>query len=66
MKYGPTRGEAIFWLVFSLTGVAGLLVTLIVPDWRGILLSEIGVLALIFFGGTAIWAARKLRQGNGT
>lgn len=64
MKYGPSRGELIFRLVFSLAGLAGLAVTLVRPEWRGLVLSEIGVLALAFFGGTAIWTARQLMRGN--
>ncbi len=61
MKYGPTRGELIFRLAFSLAGLAflGLAIGLRgLP--QGPAFVEIGLIAGGFFGGTAIWSARKL------
>lgn len=60
---GPTRGELIFRLVFSLCGLALVVVTILV---RGIsnaaaLIEVIGI-AGTFFAGTAIWAILKLRK----
>lgn len=61
MKYGPTRGELWFRLLFSL---AGLCLLGVAVAYRGIpsgpaLVEVIGVAGL-FFGGTAIWAAIRL------
>lgn len=63
-RYGPTRGEWIFRLVFSLAGLALLAGGLYYR--RG---EEFGpgafeaiITALVFFGGTAIWSVRKLRR----
>ncbi len=61
MKYGPTHGELIFRLVFSLAGLAFMGVALAihgVPSGPAFL--EVGLLAGGFFGGTAVWTARKL------
>ena len=63
---GPTRGELIFRLCFSLAGLALLVVAVTV---RGIpsgpaLFEVIGV-AGAFFGGTAIWTILKLRKSKG-
>lgn len=58
---GPTRNELWFRLVFSLAGLALLVVAVLV---RGIsnaagLIEVVGI-AGVFFGGTAIWSALRL------
>ncbi len=58
---GPTRNELWFRLVFSLAGLALLIVAVMI---RGIsnaaALVEVVGIAGLFFGGSAIWTARKL------
>ena len=58
---GPTRNELWFRFVFSLFGLALLVVVVAV---RGIsnapALVEVVGIAGLFFGGTAIWSAMKL------
>ncbi len=61
MKYGPTRGELRFRLIFS---VAGLALTLVALFAHGVpsapALVEVLGIAGLFFGGTAVWSARRL------
>lgn len=59
-KYGPTRGEWIFRLVFSLVGLGMMAVALSLHGVRGIAWVEIVGIAGAFFGGSAIWAAWQL------
>ena len=60
-KFGPSRGEIIFRLVFSLAGLGLLAVALLIHGIpRGPALVETVGLAGLFFGGTAIWSIRKL------
>jgi len=60
-KYGPTRGELWFRLAVSVAGLAGLAA---VVGLRGIpggpALFEVVGAALLLFGGTLVWSARKL------
>ena len=60
---GPTKNELWFRLIFSLFGLALLVVTVMV---RGIsnsaALVEVVGIAGAFFGGTAIWSALKLAR----
>ena len=62
-KFGPTRGEVWFRLVFSLFGLAMMGFAL---WYRGIpegpALVEVVGLASVFFGGTVIWAIRRLMR----
>lgn len=62
-KFGPTRGELWFRLAFSVFGLAMMGFAL---WYRGIpegpALFEVVGLASVFFGGTAIWAIRKLMR----
>lgn len=66
MKYGPTRGELKFRLIASLGGLALMLFALF---YRGIptgpAFVEVVGIAGLFFGGTAIWSARKLMKREG-
>lgn len=63
---GPTRNELWFRLVFSLAGLALLIVVVLT---RGIsnaaALVEVVGIAGLFFGGTAIWSALKLWRSRG-
>lgn len=58
---GPSRNELLFRLIFSLFGLALLVVTVAL---RGIAnapaLVEVVGIAGLFFGGTAVWAAWRL------
>ncbi len=60
MKYGPGRGELWFRLAFSLSGLAFLAGAVAFRGISGIASAEIVLIALAFFGGTAIWSARSL------
>ncbi len=60
MKYGPSRGELWFRLVFSLAGLALMGVALRMHGVSGMAWAEIVGIAGAFFGGTAVWAAVKL------
>lgn len=64
-KYGPTRGDLIFRLVFSLCGLGLLAVVLLL---RGLPTGPAGVetigMAVLFFGGTLIWTALRLVRKN--
>lgn len=66
-KFGPTRGELIFRLVFSLAGLAMLGVLLAVrglPEGPGLV--EVVGLAGAFFGGTVVLSIRALlRRDHG-
>jgi xanthosine utilization system XapX-like protein len=60
-RFGPTRGELKFRLVFSIAGL-GLMVFALthrgLPSGPGIF--EIVGMGGVFFGGTAIWTLRRL------
>jgi xanthosine utilization system XapX-like protein len=62
-RFGPTRGELKFRLVFSL---GGLVMTLVALFAHGIpsapALVEVLGIAGLFFGGTAVWSARRLMR----
>lgn len=61
MKYGPTRGELMFRLAFSLAGLAFLAVALAIHGVpAGPAFVELGLLAGGFLGGTAVWSAWRL------
>lgn len=63
MKYGPTRGELRFRLVFSLAGMALTLVALFahgIPSAPALV--EVLGIAGLFFGGTAVWSALRLMR----
>jgi hypothetical protein len=60
-KFGPTRGELLFRLGFSLAGLAFAAVALFYrgPP-SGPAFFEIGIIAGGFFAGTAVYSAWKL------
>jgi hypothetical protein len=61
VKYGPSRGELIFRLVFSLAGLVFLAVALAIHGVpTGPAFVELGLLAGGFLGGTAVWSAWRL------
>lgn len=64
-KYGPTRGEHLFRLVFSIFGLGCIGVLFAVHGVpRGPGLVEVVGIAGAFFGGSAVWSARALlRKG---
>ena len=64
-KYGPTRGEHLFRLIFSLFGLGCIGVLFAVHGVpRGPGLVEVVGIAGAFFGGSAVWSARALlRKG---
>ena len=60
---GPTRGELIFRLCFSIAGLGLLAVAVAVRGMpRGAALFEVFGIAGAFFLGTAIWTIIKLRK----
>lgn len=66
-KYGPSRGELVFRLVFSLGGLLLLCAAIVIrgmPEGPGLV--EVVGLGGVFFGGTAILSARALlRRDHG-
>lgn len=66
MKYGPSRGEWKFRLVFSLAGLCLLAAALFyqgLPEGPGLI--EVAGVAGLFFGGTAVMALRALLRKPG-
>lgn len=59
-KFGPSRGELWFRFGFSLAGLTLMVVALVYRGMGGIAWVEIVLIASAFFGGTAIWTARRL------
>jgi hypothetical protein len=59
-KYGPTRGELWFRLVFSLCGLVFLGFAIKVRGISGAAWFEIMGIGGVFLGGTAVWSAWKL------
>jgi hypothetical protein len=59
-KYGPTRGEWWFRLVFSLCGLVLLAVAIKVRGISGAAWFEIMGIGGVFLGGTAAWSAWRL------
>lgn len=61
-RFGPTRGEHKLRLAISLFGLALLVGAYAFNGISGIASLEIGIIGTAFFGGSAIWSARKLWQ----
>ncbi len=63
MRYGPSRGELLLRLVVSILGLIFLALAVAIRGLpSGPAFIEIGVIAGGFFGGTAIWSARRLMK----
>jgi hypothetical protein len=63
-RFGPTRGELWFRLVFALAGLGLLGVAVAVRGFpAGPAMVEVGGIAGLFLGGTVIWAGRRLVLG---
>jgi hypothetical protein len=56
-RFGPTRSELKLRLAISLFGLALLIGAYAVG---GIASLEIGIIGAAFFGGSAVWSARRL------
>jgi hypothetical protein len=61
-RFGPTRGELKLRLAISLFGLALLIGAYAFNGIGGIASLEIGIIGAAFFGGSAIWSARRLWQ----
>lgn len=65
-RFGPSRAELKFRLI---VGVAGLALTAVAfgrHGIAGIASTEVGLIAVAFFGGTGAFAAHALWRGRGT
>lgn len=63
-RFGPSRGELWFRLAFSLFGLGLMVFALLYRGLGGIAWVEIVLIASAFFGGSAIWTARRLMRGS--
>ena len=64
-KFGPTKADLKFRLIFSLAGLAMMVGAVIYRGMpKGPAMFEIIGVASVFFGGTAIWTIRKLMKGE--
>ncbi|QBF33659.1 hypothetical protein [Thalassococcus sp. S3] len=60
-KFGPSKSDLIFRLVFSLCGLAMMVGAILYRGMpKGPAMFEIIGIASVFFGGTAVWTIRKL------
>lgn len=59
-RFGPTRGELKFRLVFSLAGLAFLIGGFARTGIFGIASLEIVIIGAAFFGGSTVWSAWQL------
>ncbi|ETX15495.1 hypothetical protein OCH239_16005 [Roseivivax halodurans JCM 10272] len=61
MPAGPSRGEHLFRLIFSLCGLVLLVAAIVIRGWpRGAAIFEVIGIAGLFLGGSAAWSAWKL------
>ncbi len=60
--HGPDRPELKLRLAFSLAGLALLVGAYVTNGIGGIASLEIGLIGAAFFGGSAVWSARRLFQ----
>lgn len=66
MKYGPSRGELLFRLAFSLAGLVFLGAALAIHGVpTGPAFVELGLIAGGFLGGSAALSAWRLIRGDG-
>lgn len=63
-RFGPSRGELKLRLAISLFGLALLVAAYATGGIGGIASLEIGIIGTVFFGGSAIWSARRLLQSK--
>ena len=61
-KYGPSRKETLIYLGISLAGLALLLAAVAFRGVGGIAAIEVVGMAGLFFGGTTVWAVRRLMR----
>lgn len=61
-RFGPTRAELRFRLVFSLAGLALLIAAYASRGISGIASLEIAIFGSAFFGGSALWCIWQLRK----
>lgn len=59
-KYGPSRGELWFRLVFSLAGLAFMALAVFYRGITGLAWFEIMIFGGLFFGATTVWCILKL------
>jgi hypothetical protein len=59
-RFGPTRSELKLRLVISVAGLALLIGAYATHGIGGIASLEIAIIGGAFFGGSAIWSARRL------
>jgi len=59
-RFGPSRGELKLRLAISLGGLALLVGAYAFNGISGIASLEIAIIGTAFFGGSAIWSARRL------
>lgn len=59
-RFGPSRGELWFRLIFSLFGLALMAFALVYRGIGGIAWIEIVLIAFAFFGGSALWTGMRL------
>ncbi len=64
-RFGPSRGELWFRLVVSLAGLGLMVFALLFRGIGGIASAEVVLIAGGFFGGTALWTARRLWSKEG-
>ena len=65
--FGPPRGETLFFLWVSLGGLTLLAAVVALRGVSSIAAIEVVGLSAAFFGGTAIWASRRLKRlGEGS
>lgn len=63
-RFGPSRGELKLRLAISLGGLGLLIGAYAAGGIGGIASLEIGIIGGAFFGGSAIWSARRLLQSK--
>jgi hypothetical protein len=63
-RFGPTRGELKLRLAISLAGLTLLVGAYALNGIGGIASLEIAIIGGAFFGGSALWSARRLLQSK--
>lgn len=63
-RFGPSRSELKLRLAISLAGLALLVGAYALNGIGGIASLEIAIIGGAFFGGSAIWSARRLMQSK--